>query len=75
MCRENLDKLAQQQKQIKQTERAEYLNSYPERSVEQMQEFQRALEQSQNVAKQVIKDSLDYNYTLHMEKKEKMVND
>lgn len=72
--REYLDKLAQEQKQNRINEHLEHLNSYPNRDWNELKKFEQALQYNQQAQKKEIRDSLDENFRLHMEKKNKMVN-
>ena len=73
MLREYLDKLAIEQRQTRLVEKAEHLNSYPNRDWSAVKDYDQALQQNQKAQKRDIKDSLDENFRLHMEKKNRMV--
>lgn len=73
--REDLDRFAQEQRRQKLIERIDQLNSYPDHNLESLREYDQAYQQNQQMQRQKIRDSLDENYRLYMDKKYKMVNE
>ncbi len=72
--REDLDRLAKEQRRSKLIDRIDQINSYPEHNLESWKDFDQAYQQNQQIHKQKIRDSLDENYRLYMDKKYKIVN-
>ena len=71
--RESLDRTVLEQRQNKLYEKREYFDSYPQRDWDQIKEHEDALKQTQNTAKQVLRDSLNQDYKNYIDNKIRLV--